>query len=459
MLFVGEILGELSSSMAILNGRSEVGIGFDLARQLVAHDFDQIVAGQQVCRLAVGETLLGQEHQRHHHQRHVMVPRLPAPDLILRHATSSLGILEGPFHEMPCHLHVRQPTQARLGLSIGQAELQLRAVDLPPHQEIPAVRPFLGAIPQPHMLLQVIGNDFAFLPLTHRQSAPAGRRLGGGPGRHRQRQGLRLQAAGRLALGRLTLRHDGRRITEIDRLIRMHLREKSLPLGVQCAQQLRQMPVAGIEHDVSETQTLPPQAMDHGQRHLALGAEFRRFWNASLPAAGGIGEPRLGKIQFPIDQGGDSIPHHGGEDANLTVVGLAQATVPLAGDTGGHVALLGEGAFIDHQRAGVAEMHVGVGDQLSAHATAIPSRFAQHVVEPLIPAAGHGLGHLLHVAPMALEQAVQIETCGVFDRAGTTLKAGKIRDEVGIEVRERGSDQRGNAIRVFELTSYSSTPR
>ncbi|MBK9086399.1 MAG: hypothetical protein IPL80_14135 [Sterolibacteriaceae bacterium] len=54
---------------------------------------------------------------------------------------------------------------------------------------------------------------------------------------------------------------------------------------------------------------------------------------------------------------------------------------------------------------------------------------------------------------------MQIQARGVLDRAGETLEAGKIRREVGIEVRERGSDQRGNAIRVFELTSYSSTPR
>ncbi|MBK9705040.1 MAG: hypothetical protein IPO75_17255 [Betaproteobacteria bacterium] len=67
--------------------------------------------------------------------------------------------------------------------------------------------------------------------------------------------------------------------------------------------------------------------------------------------------------------------------------------------------------------------------------------------------ARHGLGHLLKVAPAALEQAMHIEARGVFDRAGEALEARKVRREVGIEVRERGSDQRGNAIRVFELTS------
>jgi hypothetical protein len=48
---------------------------------------------------------------------------------------------------------------------------------------------------------------------------------------------------------------------------------------------------------------------------------------------------------------------------------------------------------------------------------------------------------------------MQIEACRVVDRAGAALEAGKVRREVGIEVRESGSNQRSNAIRVFELTS------
>ena len=74
-------------------------------------------------------------------------------------------------------------------------------------------------------------------------------------------------------------------------------------------------------------------------------------------------------------------------------------------------------------------------------------------------AARYGLGHLLLVSSPTLEQTVEIQARRVFDRAGEALEAGKVGREVGIEVRERGGDQRSNAIRVFELTSYSSTPR
>ena len=76
----------------------------------------------------------------------------------------------------------------------------------------------------------------------------------------------------------------------------MDLRQEGFALAIQGAQQPRQMPVASIEHDMGETQPLPPQAMDHAQRHLALGAKFHVLGNASLLATGRIGEPFLGDI-------------------------------------------------------------------------------------------------------------------------------------------------------------------
>jgi hypothetical protein len=72
-----------------------------------------------------------------------------------------------------------------------------------------------------------------------------------------------------------------------------------------------------------------PQTMDHGQRHFALGAKFHHLGNAGLLAGGRIGKPCLGNEQFTLDQGGDHISGHGGKDADLAVVGFAQAPVPL----------------------------------------------------------------------------------------------------------------------------------
>ncbi len=49
-------------------------------------------------------------------------------------------------------------------------------------------------------------------------------------------------------------------------------------------------------HGIGETQPFPPQAVDHGRRHLAFGAGFHVIGNARLPATGGIGEPFLRNI-------------------------------------------------------------------------------------------------------------------------------------------------------------------
>lgn len=59
MFSVVGIPGELSSSMAILDGDDEVGIGLDLSGEFVAHSLDQIVAGQQGRGLTVGQAFLG----------------------------------------------------------------------------------------------------------------------------------------------------------------------------------------------------------------------------------------------------------------------------------------------------------------------------------------------------------------------------------------------------------------
>lgn len=218
------------------------------------------------------------------------------------------------------------------------------------------------------------------------------------------------------------------------------------PVPLQFAQQPRQMPIAGIERGISEMQSVAAQAVDHGQRHLTLGAEFDVLGHPGITAALRFGKPLLGNIQLTLDQGSHTIASHGGEDAHWAVVGLPEAPIPLAGHTRRHLALLGKRTLVDHQRAGVAEMRIGIGNQLPVYTASIPRRFAQHVVKPLVVTSGYGLGHLLHVSPPTLEQAVEIQACGVFNRAGEALEAGQVGREVGIEGSERGGDQRGDAI-------------
>ncbi len=44
-----------------------------------------------------------------------------------------------------------------------------------------------------------------------------------------------------------------------------------------------------------------------------------------------------------------------------------------------------------------------------------PVRLAQHVMKALIVATCHLFGHLFHVAPVALKQAMEVTFGGVFD--------------------------------------------
>lgn len=257
MFFVGKSLGKLPLSMAILDGCGEIGIGFDLGRQLVAHDRDQVVAGQQVCNVAMGQTLLGEEHQ-------------------------------------------------------------LRAVDLAAGQQMPAAYPLLATILQPDPLLQVIGDYFTFAPSRtdsrHQRAAGwiyAGKQLGAcrwlfdaparsGPDRNGPPP------------GRFRARHPGRATATAD---------------------------ARNRHRTHMGETKPPAAGD-----------------------GSCSAPSRSWCEIPSPW---------------------------------------------------------------------ECRFAQHVVKPLVLAARHGLSHLLQVAPVALEQAMQLEACRAFDRAGSALEASKVRREAG----------------------------
>jgi hypothetical protein len=52
----------------------------------------------------------------------------------------------------------------------------------------------------------------------------------------------------------------------------------------------------------------------------------------------------LGHKQLAIDQGAGAIPHQGSKDAHLAVLGLAQATIPLARYANSLITLLREKA-------------------------------------------------------------------------------------------------------------------
>jgi len=85
----------------------------------------------------------------------------------------------------------------------------------------------------------------------------------------------------------------------------------------------------------------------------------------------------------------------------------------------------------------VAKVGIGLDDQLLPDLGTRPIRFAQHVMEPLVVAARHLLSHLLHVAPVTLEQAMEVTFGGVLNRAGPALKTGQVGAEMVVKMDER----------------------
>ena len=70
-------------------------------------------------------------------------------------------------------------------------------------------------------------------------------------------------------------------------------------------------------------------------------------------------------------------------------------------------------------------------------------------MEPLVVATGHLLGHLLHVAPVTLEQAMEVAFGRIFNRAGPALKTGQVGAEVVVKMAERRLDQAANAFGIL----------
>ena len=70
-------------------------------------------------------------------------------------------------------------------------------------------------------------------------------------------------------------------------------------------------------------------------------------------------------------------------------------------------------------------------------------------MEPLVVATCHLLGHLLHVAPVALEQAVEVAFGRVFNGAGLPLEAAQIRAEMVVKMGERRLDQAAYAFGIL----------
>ena len=68
----------------------------------------------------------------------MMMPSQPAPDLVMIHAGSLLGILKGAFNKKSLPLHIGKPLRESLGWCIGKALFYgLLRVGLTPDYKVP----------------------------------------------------------------------------------------------------------------------------------------------------------------------------------------------------------------------------------------------------------------------------------------------------------------------------------
>ena len=78
--------------------------------------------------LLLAQLLAKHEEHRHHYQCHVMMPRVPEPQLVVGHSALALAIFKAPLHPIALPLH---PAQAPCGcrwLLVGQGILPILSI-------------------------------------------------------------------------------------------------------------------------------------------------------------------------------------------------------------------------------------------------------------------------------------------------------------------------------------------
>ncbi len=194
------------------------------------------------------------------------------------------------------------------------------------------------------------------------------------------------------------------------------------------------------------------QPQQHGERHFPLGAKrsvLRRAWRLTTYP---IVKSLLGDKEFAIDQRTGAITNDGCKDTDLTVLCLAQPAIPLPRDASRLLAFLLQRGFVEDQGGAMAEIPIGILDQLIPHISAAPRRLTQHVMQALVVASRHLFGHPLQITPITLEPAMEIQAGCCFNRAGAALEAPQVGGKVGIKVRQRRINQRGDAVDILRTS-------
>src|SRR4029453_3409403 len=138
-----------------------------------------------------------------------------------------------------------------------------------------------------------------------------------------------------------------------DLLHAMHINDEHLARVVQCSQEGRLLAVAAIEADPREPHAAGPCRVHDLKRELTLGSPLARLYrDFGLVTAVGVVDPAPRQVEPHVHWRVSLSVGQYAEHRHLTIVHFAQASAPLPGNTDGAIALLGEAALVDNQRAG-----------------------------------------------------------------------------------------------------------
>src|SRR3954463_1841315 len=166
----------------------------------------------------------------------------------------------------------------------------------------------------------------------------------------------------------------------------MHIDDEHLIRVVQCPQEGRLLAVATIEADPRELHATGPCRAHNLERELTFGSQLARFYrDLGLVTAVRVVDPAPRQVEPHVHwRVSLSVGQHA-EYRHLTIVHFAQASAPLPGNADGAIALLGEAALVDDQRAGrlATQQAVGIPGDLLDHRLVPPRGVADEMLELL----------------------------------------------------------------------------
>jgi len=178
-----------------------------------------------------------------------------------------------------------------------------------------------------------------------------------------------------------------------------------LPALLQRPPQFPVAPVHFIGDHPARGHPVVQRPFDQFQGQLGLGAEADRRGDAHRPTPVGLGEPRRGHEQRPVDQRVARGTGRAEEDPHVAVGDLPQSPTVLPRHADGMLALLGKAGLVDDQDAvGVTQLGDDPAPQVVPHGIGVPGGAVEDPLDPPGMSVASVLGELPAVLALDIGQ-------------------------------------------------------